>query len=203
MLRFFFMPIFASNPPVFASQTPPPILGIGDNPATGGHLIKNEGGKTMAEFASKGVGGTALGLSIGALGAQVLTGGLGNLFGGLGANGNCNSDNMPVNRYEAAQNARIAALETEVKLRDANTYTDQKLLDVYKYVDGKFGRVEHQLCDQSVWNATQTATIGCMAQQIAALNGLTKTIIPADNICPPPMPLYNSWTAPTAPTTGA
>lgn len=35
------------------------------------------------------------------------------------------------------------------------------------------------------------------------LSGLTKTIIPIDNICPPPMERYNSWVAPTAPATGA
>ena len=82
----------------------------------------------MAEFASKGVAGTALGLGAGALGVELLRGGLSGLFGGQAV---CN-ENMPVNRYEAQQNARIAELETEVKLRDANTYTDQKLLEVYK-----------------------------------------------------------------------
>ena len=41
------------------------------------------------------------------------------------------SENHLVNRYEASQAARIAQLETEVKLRDANTYTDQKLLQVH------------------------------------------------------------------------
>ena len=47
----------------------------------------------------------------------------------------CSEDHL-INRYEAAQAAKIAELETEVKLRDANTYTDQKLLEVYKYFDG-------------------------------------------------------------------
>lgn len=154
----------------------------------------------MAEFASRGVGNAALTTGIIGSAGWVLNGGLSNLLGGA-MGGNVTSENMPVNRFEAAQNARIAELETEVKLRDANTYTDQKMLEMYKYMDGKFGRVEHQLCEQAVWNATQTGTISCMAQQIAALNALTKTIIPADNICPPPMPLYNSWTAPTT-TTG-
>lgn len=157
----------------------------------------------MGEFASKGIAGSALGLSIGSLGAQLLSGNLGNLLGGWNANG-CNaaafgcSENMPVNRYDAAKDARIAALETEVKLRDANTYTDQKLLEVYKYVDGKLERVDHKLCEQAVWNTAQTGTISCMAQQIAVLNGLTKTIIPQDSICPPVMPRYNTWTAPAA-----
>lgn len=102
-----------------------------------------------------------------------------------------------MSRYEAKQAARIAELETEVKLRDANTYTDQKLLEVYKYFDGKLEGVNRRLCEQDVWNATQTATLNCMANQIAALNGMTKLVIPKTNICPEPMDRYNSWTAPT------
>lgn len=148
----------------------------------------------MAEFASKGVAGTALGLGAGALGVELLRGGLGGLLGGV--QGSCH-ENTPVNRYEAAQSARIAELETEVKLRDANTYTDQKLLEVYKYFDGKVEGINQKLCEQAVWNTAQTGTISCMAQQIAALNGLTKLVIPGTSICPEMMPRYNSWTAPT------
>lgn len=140
----------------------------------------------MAEFASKGVAGAALGTGIGGLALGVLNGGLGNLLGGVGGwnNGYVCSENMPVNRYEAGQNARIAELETEVKLRDANTYTDQKLLDLYRYMDGKFDRVDHKLCEQAVWNTAQTGTISCMAQQIAQLQGLTKLVVPNSSICP-------------------
>ena len=157
----------------------------------------------MAEFATKGVGGTALGLSIGALGAQALTGGFGNLLGGIGVNRNagCCAEDHIVNRYEAAQSARIAELETEVKLRDANTYTDGKILDLYRYVDGKFGCVEGQIAQQAVYNATNTATLACLQNQVAVLQGLTKTVIPTASICPEPMARYNSWTAPTTTTT--
>lgn len=152
----------------------------------------------MAEFASKGVAGTALGLGAGALGVQLLNGGMGGLLSGLfGGNQVVCNENMPVNRYEASQSARIAELETEVKLRDANTYTDQKLLEMYKYFDGKLEHVDHKLCEQAVWNTAQTGTISCMAQQIAALQGLTKVVIPGSSICPEMMPRYNSWTAPT------
>ena len=151
----------------------------------------------MAEFASKGVGGTALGLSIGALGAQALTGGLGNLLGGMGMGYNgCNgwnrgmpivadcSDNQLVNRYEAGMAAKISSLENEVKLRDANTYTDQKLLEMYRIMDNKIECIEHKLCDQAVWNTAQTGTINCMAGQIAQLYGLTKLVVPNTSICP-------------------
>lgn len=149
------------------------------------------------KYASKGVAGTALGLGAGALGVELLRGGLGGLFGGSCG---CSEDHA-VNRYEAAQQSRIAELETEVKLRDANTYTDSKILDLYKYVDGRFNVVESQICAQNVVNAQVTSNIACMQNAINTLNGLTKTVIPIDSICPEPMKMYNSWTAPTTPTT--
>lgn len=158
----------------------------------------------MAEFASKGVAGSGLGLGIAGTALGVLNGGLGNVLGGIvpgmARTGCCSEDHM-VNRYEAAQSARIAELETEVKLRDANTYTDSKILDLYRYVDGKFSCVEGQIAQQAVYNATNTATLTCLQNQVAALQGLTKVVIPTTSICPEPMPRYNSWTAPAAPTT--
>ena len=149
------------------------------------------------KYGSKGVAGAGLGLGIAgtALGLMAGNGGF-NLFGN-NANCGCNEDHY-VNRYEAAQSARIAELETEVKLRDSNIYTDSKILDLYKYVDGKFGCIESELCQQRVYNATNTSAIACINGQIATLMALTKTVIPADNVCPQPMAMYNSWTAPTA-----
>ena len=156
------------------------------------------------EYSSNGKGN--LGVTLGAIGTGlgILNGGGNGVLGGLFGNNNCGcSEDHMINRYEAAQSARIAELETEVKLRDSNIYTDSKILDLYKYVDGKFGCVERELCDQRVYNATNTATITCVQGQVAQLAALTKVIIPAGNICPAPMPQYNSWTAPTTPTTGA
>jgi hypothetical protein len=139
----------------------------------------------MAEFASKGVAGSGLGLGIAGTALGVLNGGLGNLLGGWGMNGNCGcSENMPVTRYELGQESKIADLQSQIALRDANVYNDQKLLEVYKYFDGKIEGINSRLCDQAVWNATQTTTIGCMAQQIAALNGLTKLVVPNTSVCP-------------------
>ena len=153
----------------------------------------------MAEFASKGVAGSGLGLGIAGTALGLLNGGLGNLLGGVlgngcnnGWNNGCNggfavplcNENMPVNRYELGQESKIAELQSQIALRDANTYNDQKLLEVYKYFDGKLETVNNKLCDQAVWNATQTAAISCMANQIAALNGLTKLVIPNTSVCP-------------------
>lgn len=132
-------------------------------------------------YASNGKGN--LGVTLGgiALGTSLLgNGGLFNLFG----NNNGCSENMMVNRFELSQSARIAELETEVKLRDSNIYTDSKILDLYKYVDGKFGCIENQLCEQRVYNATNTATINCISGQVAQLMSLTKLVIPNGSVCP-------------------
>lgn len=141
-----------------------------------------------------------LGVTLGSIGTGLaLLGNNGNLLGGLFGNGNnCCSDDHYVNRYEASQNARIAELETEVKLRDANTYTDGKILELYRYVDGRFNGVEAQICQQNVVNAQVTANLACLQNTVATLSGLTKTVIPITSVCPEPMPQYNSWTAPTA-----
>ena len=140
----------------------------------------------MAEYVA-GRGTTALGTvgtvlgSIGTLG--VLNGGfLGNVFGG---NANCH-ENQPINRYEATQQARIAELETEVKLRDANTFTMGEMGKLRDYFDNRINAVEKELCDQRVYNATNTATLGCISGQVAQLMNLTKLVIPIASVCPTP-----------------
>ncbi len=152
------------------------------------------------DYANKGVAGAGLGLGIAGTALGLLNGGLGNLGVGTAPRTTCHEDHL-VNRYEAAQAARIAELETEVKLRDANTYTDQKLLEVYKYFDNKFDGVNAAICAQNVYNATNSAAIGCINNQIATLMALTKAVVPTSSICPEPMARYNSWTAPTTSTT--
>lgn len=157
----------------------------------------------MAEFASKSVAGAGLGTGIAGLTLGVLNGGLGNLLGGIGMN-NCGcNENMLVNRYELDLQKQIAAKDGQISLLESNIYTDQKLNDLRNYVDARVGVVENAINAQAVYNATNTATIGCIQGQVAQLQGLTKLIVPITNVCPEPMKLYNSWTAPTAPTTGA
>lgn len=137
------------------------------------------------KYASKGVAGAGLGLGIAgtALGLLAGNGGLNLLGNNCGCNNGC-GDNAMVNRYEATQSARITELETEVKLRDSNIYTDNKILALYQYVDGKIQNIEGQICQQNVYNATNTATINCMAGQIAQLMSLTKLVVPNSSVCP-------------------
>ena len=91
---------------------------------------------------------------------------------------------MPVNRYEATQNARIAELETEVKLRDANVYTLGKIGELRDYVDRRFDSVNAQIGAQAVYNATNTAALNCIQGQVAQIMGLTKLVVPNTSICP-------------------
>ena len=137
----------------------------------------------MAEFATKGVAGTGLGLGIAGTALGLMNGGLGNVLSGLGCNNTC-SENMAVSRYELGQESKISKLESEIALRDANIYNDQKSLELYKYFDGEIKRIDRTLCEQAVYNATQTGTIGCIQGQIAQLYNLTKLVVPNSSVCP-------------------
>lgn len=131
------------------------------------------------KYASKGVAGAGLGFGIAGTALGVLNnGGLGGILGG----GNCN--HPAYTRYDAEKDARIAQLETEVKLRDANTYTLGEVGKLRDYMETRLGVIEHELCDQRTYNAVNTTTIGCIQGQIATLMGLTKTVIPNGSICP-------------------
>lgn len=153
------------------------------------------------EYASLGKGNAAL--TTGIIGtAGVGLGLLNNLLGNMNGNVCASSEDHCVNRYEAAQSARIAELETEVKLRDANTYTLGEVGKLRDYMERRFDRVEGELCEQRSYNVANTSAISCIQGQIATLMGLTKTVIPSENVCPQPMPQYNSWTAPTASAAG-
>ena len=151
------------------------------------------------EYASRGVGNAGLTTGIIGTAGWLLNGGLGNILGGGQAV--CN-ENMPVNRYEMGLQQENARLRTEVELHKAEIYTDNKLEALSERYEGRFNRIENRLAEQAVHNTASDGAINCMAQQIAALNGLAKLVIPAASVCPAPMPQYNSWTAPTTTTTG-
>lgn len=150
------------------------------------------------EYANRGgMIGTSLGLGIAGTALGLLNnGGLGNILGSMGG---CSEDHY-VNRYEAEQAAKIANLETEVKLRDANTFALGEVNKLRDYMEKRFDCVEHQLCDQKVYNATNTAAISAIQRQVTELQSLTKVIVPLGNVCPEPLPRYNSFTAPTTTT---
>lgn len=150
----------------------------------------------MAEFASKGVAGSGLGLGIAGTALGILNGGLGNILGGFGAN--VCSENTPVTRYELEMENKLVGKDSEIALLKSEKYTDEKIVDVYERLSSRIAGVEQQVSAQAVYNATVNANLACIQNQVAQLQSLTKMIVPASSICPAPMPLHNSWTAPTA-----
>ena len=149
-------------------------------------------------YASKGVAGSGLGLGIAGTALGLLNNG-GGILGGLFGGGGC-SENATVNRYELGQQNEITNRDMEIAYLKGRDAAKTDSLELYKYVDGRFRAVEAQIASQAVVNAQITANISCMQSAISTLQSLTKTVIPIANVCPQPMPEYNSWTAPTATT---
>ena len=137
----------------------------------------------MAEFASKGVAGSGLGLGIAGTALGVLNGGLGNLLNGMGGTGGCGS-NQYINRYEMELENKIVNRDSEIALLKSNIYTDQKIADVYERLNTKIGGVEAAVNTQAVYNATMNGAINCMQGQIGQLFGLTKLVVPNTSVCP-------------------
>ena len=158
----------------------------------------------MAEFASKGVAGSGLGLGIAGTALGVLNNGGNGIFGGLLNNRAVCSEDHCINRYESGLNEKIAELTADKKLLESTIYTNSQLNEFRNYVDRRIGAVEGRLNAQDVYNATNTSAITCINNQIAAINatlgGITKTVVPITAVCPEPMKMYNSWTAPTTTT---
>ena len=127
------------------------------------HYVKSTDGYDI-KVPSKGatdyaVVGGSLGIAsfLGLNAGNLLGGGCngGGLLGGWGnRNGNCGCSpaDMPVTRYEMAMQQEIASKDSKIALLEANTYQDQKSLELYKYVDAKFNSINEVLAAQAVRN---------------------------------------------------
>ena len=121
----------------------------------------------------------------------------GNILGrsGWGWSGEgCCSENTPVNRYELNLVNTITSKDARIGLLESQVYTDQKLVEVVKDYTGQINALAAEVrankdaqtavnLQQATLNATQTSTIGCMAQQIAQLQSLAQYVVPSRNVC--------------------
>ena len=128
----------------------------------------------------------------------------GNLFGGCNNGWNRNglngpvevitSEDKPISRYEASMMDKLAAKDSEIALLKGHTYTDQKIVETTAYLMGKIEDLRTEVrankdaqqavnMEQAVYNGTNTATIGCLKQQIAQLMSLSELVIPASRVC--------------------
>lgn len=121
-------------------------------------------------YASKGVAnaGLATGIVGASLGAANALGGMGALAGLFGPRGTCSEDHT-VSRYELAQEQKIAELQSQIALRDANAYGDQKMLEMYKYIDSKLNAIDTKFCEQAVHNQRTEDSFALARQDIAAV----------------------------------
>lgn len=145
--------------------------------------------------ASAATGNTALGFGLAGTALGLLNnGGLGGILGGWG-NNNCGcSENMAVNRYELNMARENDSLKSENALLRSNVYTDQKIVEATAYLQGEIGKVATKLenfkdsqnavnMQQAAYNATATANISCISQQIAQLQSLSQLVVPSRNVC--------------------
>lgn len=152
----------------------------------------------MAEFASKGVAGAGLGTGIGGLTLGVI-----NALGGLGAlavgNGRAAepmcSENTGVNRFELEQNKELAQKDMEIAYWRGQDETNRKISDAYSKLESRIIGLSAEVrankdeqaginLQQAVYNGTNTAALGCLQNQVNALLGMTKMVIPNSSVCP-------------------
>lgn len=152
------------------------------------------------EYASKGVAGTALGTGIAGLSLGAI-----NVVGSLLANrnaapvapvmpavpygmgygpGGC-GDNMPVSRYELEREQLLAAKDSEIALLKANTYNDQKDLQMYAYIDAQLKEIRKEQSDQAVRNQRVEDAFTLVRQDVECVRSdLSKDIkIEAERRC--------------------
>lgn len=182
-------------------------------------MIKTPDGEK--NVASKGLGGTALGLAIPGTVALVnqLSNGNG-LLGGLFGNGNA-----ATTAAVSGNNMLISALQSHIAKLEAERYTDGVGIEVYKEAialsnknDDKINANYKELAqafaalDKQVAVDKQSTVdnfaflnnrIDTTRNEILCYCNATfvpgKLVMPLDKICPEAMQRYNSWVAPTTP----
>lgn len=89
-----------------------------------------------------------------------------NGYGGYYNHGGCCSEDHFVNRYELQLQQSNAAKDSEIALLKANTYNDQKAIELYKYVDGRFQEFERELARQAVVNQKTEDSFALVAKDV-------------------------------------
>lgn len=181
--------------------------------------------ETNNEYASKGVAGTGLGLGIAGTALGLLAGG-GTLFNGLGGSSSkpayVTKDEYEAGMKIAAKDSEIAllkaenddekkmvevytALATQIngvkdKIAENRDRADDRLASAVDKLNGKidFNKSFQDgiNAQQLAYNGTNGATIACMQNQIAQLQGMTKLVIPNSNLCPGVPTVYLTHTNP-------
>jgi hypothetical protein len=150
----------------------------------------------MAEFASKGVAGTGLGLGIAGTALGLLSGSANNLL-------NTALHNTSPGYYEGecvckGDLKELMAKDAEIARLNSERYADKNGLELYKYIAAELKDINNtiennkdntnaQFAQQAVYNATVNSSIATVANQVTNLQNLvgsiTKTAVPQSAIC--------------------
>lgn len=131
------------------------------------------------EYASKGIANA--GLATGIVGSAISgVMALGGLVGGGRMAAAADSEHL-VSRYELELIQENAVLKAQADV-------DKKLVEVYNSINDKANSIRESFNafekEQLVYNGVNTATIGCIQNQVNALMGMTKLVIPNSSVCP-------------------
>lgn len=141
--------------------------------------------------ANLGVALGAVGTGLSALSGMGLLGG----FNGLGTGAVANVEERCVTRHELDLIREIMTKDQENAIEKSENYTDKKLVEVYSQlakqdketnakIDANYKEQAAINLTQATYNATNTAAISCMQNQIAQLMSLTALRIPNTSVCP-------------------
>lgn len=159
----------------------------------------------MAEYASKGVAGSGLGLGIAGTALGLLNGGFFNGFGGcLGGNG------AAAMAVQGTYQVAISAKDAEIGQLKAERYADGVGVNTFKEaltaMDKRFDEnrariaaLERLVAEGAVREEAMRGEIRLLRCQMQGAYVPGKLVMPADAICPEQMPRYNSWAVPTTP----
>lgn len=134
------------------------------------------------EYASKGIANAGLttGIIGTALSGLMALGGNNILGGRMAAIGAADGEHL-VSRYELQLTQENAVLKAQADV-------DKKLVEVYNAINDKANSIRESFNafekEQLVYNGVNTATIGCIQNQVNALMGMTKLVIPNSSVCP-------------------
>ena len=131
--------------------------------------IKTSDGEYNVTTQGQGTLNTVLG-AIGTAGSMGLLSGL--LGNGRNGNGNRDSGDKPVTRYEMSLIRESLAKDNEITLLKANAHTDMAMAGV-----------QQQIAMQNTWNAVQQNNIAMLQKQ---LGDITKFVVPITSIDPVP-----------------
>lgn len=104
------------------------------------------------------------------------------------------SENTPVTRWDLEQSQQMQDLKSENALLKADKYTDQKIVEAYKDLQGQIKDLGAEVRankdaqadinrEQAVYNGVNTATIKSLKGQIADLASLSELVVPKRKVC--------------------